>query len=446
MRKIIDFSDDWQYYSIDVKGITLQRFGGLGEKVVLPHHSIAKSNVCCYRKVFQLSLKDIEEKKIFLDFDGIEMRAKIYINGILTRIHGGGGFPFSIDVTGVVKTSAKNVIVIKTDSHKARVKTTLDADIGAVEHRQVNNVVRSVNMRIVNKIYIPNRIGCGRLDGGVFVFTEKIQDNLAFLKVNIAVRNTFFKMRRIIVKNSLFDADGVLVTELYTKSDTIKENCLKRYDNQIQVIDPELWTVERPYLYSLKTEIYSNDELVDTLTTPIGLRTVEVKDGALYINGELMDIVENDEVEKYVQNDAASEDDILRLKTFGFNVIRPSRKLHSEAFMEICDKNGMLVIVPAAANGHMRGAFLKRNRRKLYKTLRCNCNHPSAFMYECPLSGIKASKTSSLVKNDINGNKTTLNVKVGTLREVFGNTKGANSEYCIPFVEYDEIRKSRNDK
>lgn len=442
MRKIIEFSDDWQYYGIDVKGITLQRFGGSGETVALPHYSIAKSDVCCYRKVFQLALEDIEAKKVFIDFDGIDTRAKIYINGILTKIHGGGYLPFSIDVTGTVKTSVKNVIVIKTDSnHKDKKKNSSDS----VEHRSIRNTVRGVNIRIVDKIYIPNRIGCGRLEGGIFAFTERIQDNVAFLKVSIAVRNTFFKMRRIVVKNSLFDADGVLVTELYTKSDTINENYLKRYDNQIQVIDPELWTVDRPYLYSLKTEIYSNDELVDTVTTQIGLRIIEVSGGDIYINGEKVDVSKIKEYENHICGDVIAEEDVLQIKNDGYNVIQPSNNIISESFMEICDRLGMLVIIPTVANRHFRGALLKRNRKKLYKTIKCNCNHPSAFMYECHIGGIKANKVYRLAAN-ICGEQATLNVKVGTLRDVLDNNKNTNSEFSIPFVEYDEIKKARSDK
>ena len=442
MRKIIGFNDDWQYYGADMKGIALRRFDISGENVTLPHCPIEKQGACYYRKIFKLSFEDIESKKIFLDFEGIENRAKIYINGILTKIHGGGFFPFSIDITGLVKIGVKNAIVIKTDARREKDKTPTEHYGKSDLKGKTCNIIRCVNMRIVNKIYIPNCIGCGRLEGGVFAFTEKVQDNVAYLRVNVAVRNTYFKMRRIIVKTSLFDADGIPITELCTKQDTIKENCLKRYDNRIQVIDPELWSVERPYLYSLQIAVYSNDELVDTLTMSVGLRTVEVCDNGLYVNGENVEIIENDVVEERAKEYDNIESDIIRAKEMGFNAVRPSKRVHSENFMEICDKIGVFVIVPSVVGGTIRGAFSKRNRKKLYNTLRCNGNHPSAVMYESPKNGIKDNRSSSLVKTNSDGEQEIVTVKVGALKDISGHAKDIRGEYGIPFIEYENIRKS----
>ncbi len=63
-------------------------------------------------------------------------------------------------------------------------------------------------------------------------------------------------------------------------------------------------------------------------------------------------------------------------------------------------------------------------------------------MYESPKNSIKDNRSSSLVKTNSDGEQEIVTVKVGALKDISGHAKDISGEYGIPFIEYENIRKS----
>jgi beta-galactosidase len=121
----------------------------------------------------------------------------------------------------------------------------------------------------------------------------------------------------------------------------------------LKVTRPDLWSPEQPFLYSAERLLYLGDQLVDHTETPFGVRRVEIDSArGLRINGKPYKLrggcIHHDNgLLGAAAFDRAEERKVELLKARGFNAVRLSHNPSSSAFLDACDRLGMLVVAEA---------------------------------------------------------------------------------------------------
>ena len=163
---------------------------------------------------------------------------------------------------------------------------------------------------------------------------------------------------------------------------------------ELPVDSPQPWSVERPQLYVLETEVRVGDELVDAATTTFGIRTLafDVESG-FRLNGQTVKlrggcIHHGNGPLGAASYDRAEERKVELLKASGFNAVRCAHNPPAPAFLDACDRLGLLVIDEAFdcwRNGkHVSDyhtSFDDWWRRDLESMLLRDRNHPCVIMW-----------------------------------------------------------------
>ena len=129
-----------------------------------------------------------------------------------------------------------------------------------------------------------------------------------------------------------------------------------RFNSQLHVENPQLWSAEKPYLYDLFFEVLNGDSTY-IYHQKMGLRTVEIKNGKLWVNGKSVMIKGVNRHEFDTKNGraiskASIEQDIKLIKQNNFNAIRAAHYPNQLYFYEMCDKHGIYVMDEANVESH----------------------------------------------------------------------------------------------
>ena len=116
------------------------------------------------------------------------------------------------------------------------------------------------------------------------------------------------------------------------------------------VAAPQLWSTATPRLYRAEVELLADGKAADRVATPFGIRKVEVDaERGLRINGEPVKLKggclhHDNGLLGACAIDRAEERRVELMKAHGFNAIRTSHNPPSSAFLDACDRLGMLVM------------------------------------------------------------------------------------------------------
>lgn len=239
----------------------------------------------------------------------------------------------------------------------------------------------------------------------------------------------------------LCDADGKKVAGTTVKSPS-KGGKVK---TSLSVSNPEKWTAETPYLYTLKA--ISAGESIPVKT---GFRKVEIKNAQLLVNGKAVLIKGADRHELdpdggYVMSKERMIEDIQIMKKFNLNAVRTCHYPDDNFWYDLCDKYGIYMVAEANVESHGMGygesslsrredyalAHLQRNQRNVQRAF----NHPAVIIwslgneagygpnFEAAYDWIKAEDHSRPVQYEPAG------------------VNGKTDIYCPMYAGYDQIVK-----
>lgn len=327
-----------------------------------------------YRKTFDVPKYD-PEKKYSIEFDGVYMNSEVWVNDVYLGRHPYGYSSFSYDLTGLLKSKV-NVIAVRVDNSKQPNSRWYTG----------SGIYRHVRLVETAKLHFEK--------WGIFYYTKSLEENAAtiYLKTTV-LNNNVSAIEEVIITNSILDQQGKEVASSKT-STIINANSYYTAEQETEVPLPKLWSVESPYLYTLKSTISVNGEEVDRMHRNMGIRTIEydINKGFL-LNGKQ---VKMKGVNLHHDGGAVGaavpervwERRLQILKDGGCNAIRTAHNPMAPEFYDLCDKMGFLVM-DEAFDEWIRG---KRNYTyKLYfkdwyeKDLKAmvyrDRNHPSIVMW-----------------------------------------------------------------
>ncbi|MDU4884438.1 Ig-like domain-containing protein [uncultured Clostridium sp.] len=288
-----------------------------------------------YRKSFVLP-KEMEGKKITIDFDGVYMDSYIYVNGEQVGNHPYGYTPFSFDITDnlICDGVTENVISVKVNNRQP-----------SSRWYSGSGIYRDVKLTVTNKVYVEQY--------GTYVTTPNLESEYAKGKATVNIKtditNEEGSDKEVNLISTIYDAKGNKVGDS-TSTQVINANSTYKYDQNIEVKNPELWGIENPYLYSVVTTVLIDNEVVDEYETEFGMRWFDVTtDNGFFLNGEQMKLegvcMHHDQgALGAVANEAAIRRQVKILKDMGVNSIRVTHNPAAQVLIDICNEEGILLI------------------------------------------------------------------------------------------------------
>jgi beta-galactosidase len=331
-------------------------------------------------------------KQLFLHFEAIMGKAKVWINGTLVNEHYGGFLPVIANVTEYLNYEEDNVIAVWADNSNdpsyppGKPQDMLDFTYSGGIYRDCWMIVHN-NVFITDPNYENETAG-----GGLFVSFGHISQSQAEIRLDAHVRNssnTYFSGK---IEYQLFDKDNRRVCQA-SKAFSVSKGKARNTSLTIKVEKPELWEPDSPYLYQLHVLLKDKSgHVVDGYRRRIGIRSIEFKgkDG-FWLNGKPYPyplIGANRHQDFAIIGNALSNSlhwrDAKKLRDAGLRVIRNAHYPQDPAFMDACDELGLFVIVntPGWQFWNKEPIFAQRVYSDIRNMVRRDRNHPSVWMWE----------------------------------------------------------------
>lgn len=344
-----------------------------------------------YRKHFTPDAA-LKGKKLFLHFEAIMGKSKVFVNGKLLTEHFGGYLPVIADVTDVLDWNGDNVIAVWADNSDDPSYPPGKAQ-DVLDYTYFGGIYRDCWLIAHNNVFITdpnyeNEVA----GGGLFVAFGKVSDALAEVQLKIHVRNATKNPFSGRVEYMLLQPDGTEVARLSDKIQ-VKAGRATTVSDRMPVKQPMLWTPLTPTLYNLLVRVLDKEgNVIDGYRRRIGIRSIEFKgkDG-FYLNGRPYGkplIGANRHQDFAVVGNAVANSihwrDAKKLKDVGMEIIRNAHCPQDPAFMDACDELGLFVIVNTPGWQFWNDApeFAQRVYSDIRNVVRRDRNHPSVWLWE----------------------------------------------------------------
>jgi len=331
--RVLDLPHDWSIEDLpeQIPGKTIGPFSQASEGAnngASTGHVVGGTG--WYRKTFTLSPDD-KDKLVSIYFEGAYMETDVWVNGNHVGDHKHGYTSFYFDITKFCKLPGnENLIAVR------------------VVNRGMNSrwysgsgIYRHVKLIVTNPLHIDQ--------WGVQVTTPIVSGGESKVKVVTNISNEKNVKSNIEISTRLLDADNKVVGKSETSS-SINGNDKTTVAQEITIKSPRLWSPDSPYLYKAEVTLSANGKTEDMTTSSFGIRSITFSaENGFRVNGREIELkggcVHHDNgILGAAAIDRAEERRIELLKANGFNAVRSSHCPPSPAFLDACDRLGMLVI------------------------------------------------------------------------------------------------------
>ncbi len=303
-------------------------------------------------------------RRVILHVGAADSVLFVYLNGRELGMSKDSRLPAEFDLSPYLKPG-KNTLA-------ARVLRWSDASyIEDQDHWWMAGIHREVYLYSPPEHSIRDVFADCRLD-------ESYKNGLLSLKVEL--ESAEHKFEDWNVSAQLYDAGG---SPVFDKNLDLKNNDGSvRRDRLVllekKVADPEKWTAETPYLYTLVLRLLDpKGRLADCTSCRVGFRRLEVRDRQLLVNGKpvLIHGVNRHEHSDIFGKAVTRESmlaDIRLMKRFNINAVRTSHYPNDVYWYDLCDEHGIYLIDEANIESHAN-----------YDTMCRNAEYAAAFLERC---------------------------------------------------------------
>lgn len=283
-----------------------------------------------YRKKFTIP-SELNGKRFNINFEGVYMNADIWLNGEYLGNHPYGYTSFWYDISENLIFGEENIIAVKVRNEGKNSRWYSGSGI-----------YRHIWLSVTEPLYIA--------PWGTYITTPEVSNPLAQVDVKTKVINDSDKSMEVALVTIIINQKGEETAKVETKIQIEAAGSLEISQN-LAVRSPELWSPESPNLYTATTEIINSDsQVLDKVETTFGIRTIEftVEEGFL-LNGKPTLLKggcmhHGNGPLGSAAYDRAEERRVELMKASGFNSIRCAHNPPSQAFLDACDRLGILVI------------------------------------------------------------------------------------------------------
>ena len=293
---------------------------GIGDKTI--HECV------WYARSFEIR-EDWKGLDLLLNFGAVDYRTTVWVNGHEVGHNQGGHVPFTFDIAPYVHKGENRLtlrVFDRQDPHQPRGKQSSTGLPHDIDYYCTTGVWQTVWIEPVPPVRIEE-----------LRITSLAQKNLIFISVYLHAPSADW---RIVAEAS----DGGRVVARADERTAVATGWLT-----LSIPFAKHWSPESPYLYDLRVRLYDDDKLLDEVSSYTGLRSIEMREGRVFLNGEpvyLKMVLD----QGYwpggllaAPSDEALQSDVGWAKTFGFNGARKHQKIEDPRWLYWCDRLGLLV-------------------------------------------------------------------------------------------------------
>jgi len=402
-REKINFNYQWQLYV----GDTLPKDESLWKNVSLPvafneDDAFRKAinelttGIAWYRKFFYLP-KKWNNKKIFIEFEGVRQAAEIYVNNNKVALHENGVMAFGIDLTPYLNFGNKiNTIVVRTDNrwdYREKSTGTLFQWHNKNFNANYGGIIKNVFLHITNKVYQTLPLYSFLNTTGVYVYAKNINvsNKKAIIFVESEIKNETDKDKKIWFEFSIHELDGKLKAKSAGKYFMISKGSTVIVKDSVIINSIELWSWGYGYLYDVKTKLIEKKQIVDEVSIITGFRKTFFGNGMVYLNDCII------QLKGYAQRSTnewpalgscvppwVSDFSNQLIVDGNGNLIRWMHVTPWKQDIESCDRLGIIQAMPAGdAEKDVEGRQWQQRLELMRDAIIYNRNNPSILFYEC---------------------------------------------------------------
>jgi beta-galactosidase len=283
-----------------------------------------------YRKTFDAPAA-WRGQRVYVLFEGVYMNAEIRLNEDYIGRHPYGYTSFWCDLTPYLKLGEPNTLKVAVDN----------ACQGNSRWYSGSGIYRHAWLIVANPIHVGQ--------WGVYVTTPDVAPEAATVRVQTTVQNESDTEQTVTLRSVIVAPGGAVEGSTKTQA-LIGAGGALVYSQDMTVPQPQLWSPDAPRLYRLETTVLVNDQPLDTAETTFGIRSLhfDAAQGFL-LNGQPLKLrggcVHHDNgVMGSAAFDRSEERKVAVHKASGYNAIRCAHNPPSPAFLDACDRLGMLVM------------------------------------------------------------------------------------------------------
>ncbi len=322
-------------------------------------------------------------KRVQLRFQGVNVRADVWVNGQWVGRQSDPYLPFKPRVDHALAFGAENTIVVRTDNTR-RIEEVPGLRQG---WRNVGGLLRGAELRATNSLYIDHVHIAAKpsSEGGELTIRATIANN----RPHEAIAT---------ITAAIFDAERKALTNWTGDPTQISGDAKREIGLEHTIADVKPWSPRAPHLYILELTLHEAGELLETHRLRAGFRTVAVTGGALHLNGEPIVLTGFNRHEDSPRHTMSPDPDIVRkdltkMKEAGANFVRLCHYPHDTTEIDLCDEIGLLVMAEIPLywwkgrreegnrGNHHAVSILRTAKRQLRAMINRDINHPSIILW-----------------------------------------------------------------
>jgi beta-galactosidase len=394
---------DWAFFRGEVKdGADINLNTSTWIPVSLPHIMQLETKHCggnsiydgvgWYRRYFKMPIQS-EGKRVVVNFEGVMTNCEVYLNGKKITEHHGGYMGFVVDLTNHINWKGTNVLAVRVSAQPDAL-TPPGKQQERMDFYYYSGIYRDMWMTITDKIFITDPLQEDIVaGGGQFVTCSQVSEKQAKVQVATHLRNLTEKDTKFRLLSQLCDSTGKVVAKSVSFVTLSRQSDLT-VEQIFNVDSPLLWHPYHPSLYTLHTQVLKDKKVLDETSKQVGIRTIRytAKEG-FFINGQRLYMRGANRHQAFPNvGDAASnsmqERDVISLKSGGYNAVRAAHYPSDPAFLDACDRYGLLVVecIPGWQYYNPDSIFIKRLYQVGRQMIRRDRNHPSVVLWETALN------------------------------------------------------------
>jgi len=360
------------------------------DKVTVPHCFSVDSRYMFYTGTAwyfkRFSLQAPAGNHVFLQFDAVFYKSKIWLNGQMIAEHEGGYTPFEIDITG--QLAIENTLALQvsnawdtTTIPGAKTKTPFETPNASQFYPWINygGITRPVHLITRAPVFVKNIKITAEPDlkkGTALVHAKAFIHNSSDAPVKQTVNLDVLDNG----KKSSIRFKPVMVT-IAPGEETVVE-----FENTLPAAEVKLWNQDEPNLYT--AAVFTG---ADTLSKNFGIRKFEVSGTKLLLNGEPIKMGGCNRPLDYpgygsMDPQQVLDEDLTLIKNAGMELSRINHYPVSNYLLDWADKHGLLIIEEAGnwqmTQKQMNDTMMRRKFQSQMKEMaERDWNHPSVIAY-----------------------------------------------------------------
>jgi len=294
---------------------------------------------CWFRRTFTVP-ETMKGQRVVLRFEGVNYNSSIWVNGRLVGENNDPFLPFEFHIEDAVNYGEANLLVVRVDNIRKPGQFPLFEGWygqGGILREVTLCSTHPVFVRTAHISALPEATG-GRFSLRVVVDNQNTRVSKSTVKVSIAdlQGNT----------QGVFSADAIALKGGHTAEATLEG----------RVSNAQPWSPGNPTLYTARVDLLSGGKEIDSVTTRFGFRSVEAKEGRIFLNGKPIYLRGFNRHEDSPTQGMATDlqlvrSDLADMKRLGANFVRLCHYPHHTGELELCDELGLLVMTENAMNG-----------------------------------------------------------------------------------------------